>query len=98
MHSEKFLVAVGRVHLPLCVGGALNAAVAGALADTGTRQRLADLGLEIAPPEQQAPEALGTYHKAEIETTMVIIALVWIGMTNTGTMSNYAPTTALISR
>jgi hypothetical protein len=31
-------------------------------------------------------------------TMMVIIALVWIGMINTGTMSNYAPTTALIAR
>jgi hypothetical protein len=26
-------------------------------------------------------------------TTMVIIALVWIGMTNVGSMRSYAPTT-----
>jgi hypothetical protein len=30
--------------------------------------------------------------------TMVILALVWIGMTNTGTTSNYAPTMALSAR
>jgi tripartite-type tricarboxylate transporter receptor subunit TctC len=53
--------------------GKLNAAVVGALADAATRQRLADLGLEIAPPEQQTPEALGTYHKAEIERWWPII-------------------------
>jgi tripartite-type tricarboxylate transporter receptor subunit TctC len=53
--------------------GKLNAAVVGALADAGTRQRLADLGLEIAPPEQQTSEALGTYHKAEIERWWPII-------------------------
>jgi tripartite-type tricarboxylate transporter receptor subunit TctC len=47
--------------------GTLNAAVNGALADAGVRQRLADLGFEIAAPEQQTPEALATHHKAEID-------------------------------
>jgi tripartite-type tricarboxylate transporter receptor subunit TctC len=51
----------------------LNAAVAGALADGAVRQRLADLGQEIAPREQQTPEALGTYHKAEIDRWWPII-------------------------
>ncbi|MFZ0854286.1 MAG: tripartite tricarboxylate transporter substrate-binding protein [Hyphomicrobiaceae bacterium] len=45
----------------------LNAAVAGALADLSVRRRLADLGLEVMPPEQQTPEALGRYHKAETD-------------------------------
>jgi hypothetical protein len=31
------------------------------------RSRLASLGVEIPPREQQTPEALGTFHKAEIE-------------------------------
>jgi hypothetical protein len=31
------------------------------------RQRLADLGQEIPRLEQQTPEALGAFHKAEIE-------------------------------
>jgi tripartite-type tricarboxylate transporter receptor subunit TctC len=51
----------------------LNRAVTDALADTNVRQRLADLGLEIVPPEQQTPEALGAYHKAEIEKWWPII-------------------------
>ena len=45
----------------------LNAAVVDALADTAVRSRLANLGVEIAPREQQTPEALGTFQKAEIE-------------------------------
>jgi tripartite-type tricarboxylate transporter receptor subunit TctC len=46
--------------------GKLNGAVAAALADTSVRQRLVGLGFEIAPPEQQTPEALAAHHKAEI--------------------------------
>ena len=45
----------------------LNAAVVDALADTAVRSRLAELGYEIVPREQQTPEALGAFHKAEIE-------------------------------
>ena len=45
----------------------LNAAVVEALADATARQRLADLGQEIAPRAQQTPEALGAHQKAEIE-------------------------------
>ena len=51
----------------------LNAAVVEALADAGVRQRLTDLGHEIAPREQQTPEALAAYHKAEIEKWWPII-------------------------
>jgi tripartite-type tricarboxylate transporter receptor subunit TctC len=45
----------------------LNAAVVEALADPDVRQRLVDLGQEIPPRDQQTPEALGAYHKAEID-------------------------------
>ena len=45
----------------------LNAAVVETLADPAVRQRLADLGQEIPSREQQTPEALGAYHKAEID-------------------------------
>jgi tripartite-type tricarboxylate transporter receptor subunit TctC len=45
----------------------LNAAVREALADPAVRKRLSDLGQVIPPPEQLTPEALATYHKAEID-------------------------------
>jgi len=37
------------------------------LADPAVRQRLADLGQEITPRDQQSPEALAAFHKAETE-------------------------------
>jgi tripartite-type tricarboxylate transporter receptor subunit TctC len=46
---------------------ALNAAVVDALADPSVRRRLADLGQEIPLREQQTPEALAAFHKAEID-------------------------------
>jgi tripartite-type tricarboxylate transporter receptor subunit TctC len=45
----------------------LNAALAQALADPNVRRRLADLGSEIFPREQQTPEALAAFQLAEIE-------------------------------
>ena len=52
---------------PKDVVGRLNSAITDALADPAVRKRLADLGQEIPPREQQTPEALGAHHKAEIE-------------------------------
>jgi tripartite-type tricarboxylate transporter receptor subunit TctC len=51
----------------------LNDAVVKALADPAVRRRLEDLGQEIFPREQQTPEALGAYQKAEIEKWWPII-------------------------
>jgi tripartite-type tricarboxylate transporter receptor subunit TctC len=51
----------------------LNKAVVESLADTVVRQRLADIGQQIYPREQQTPEALGAYHKAEIEKWWPIV-------------------------
>jgi len=51
----------------------LNAAVVDALADSAVRRRLADLGMEIFPRDQQTPEALSSLHKAEIEKWCPII-------------------------
>jgi tripartite-type tricarboxylate transporter receptor subunit TctC len=51
----------------------LNGAVVDALADPAVRQRLTELGHVIATREEQTPQALGAFHKAEIETWWPII-------------------------
>ena len=58
---------------PKDVVARLNAAVVAALADAGVRARLAELGQEIFPREEQTPEALGAFQKAEIEKWWPII-------------------------
>jgi tripartite-type tricarboxylate transporter receptor subunit TctC len=45
----------------------LNAAVVDTLADPSVRQRLLDMGQELPTREQQTPEGLAAYHKAEID-------------------------------
>lgn len=45
----------------------LNDAVVVALADPAIRQKLADQGYDMLPREQQSPEALGAYQRAEID-------------------------------
>jgi cobalt-zinc-cadmium efflux system protein len=44
----------------------LNQAIVRAMADPAVRQRLADLGQEIYPPELQTPEALAEFQKTEL--------------------------------
>jgi len=51
----------------------LNSAVVETLADPAVRSRLADLGSEMPAREQQTPQALGAFHKAEIEKWWPII-------------------------
>jgi len=51
----------------------INAAVMHALADANVKKRLADVGHDIMPREQQTPQALAAYHKAEIEKWWPIV-------------------------
>jgi tripartite-type tricarboxylate transporter receptor subunit TctC len=51
----------------------LNAAVVAALADDKLRARLTDLGIEIAPRDEQNPQALANFQKAEIAKWWPII-------------------------
>lgn len=51
----------------------LNAAVVAALVDPTVRQRFADQGQEIPPRDQQTPDALAAYHKADIDRWWPII-------------------------
>jgi tripartite-type tricarboxylate transporter receptor subunit TctC len=51
----------------------LNAAVVDALAYPTVRQQLADLGQEVPPRDQQTPEALGAFQRAEMEKWWPII-------------------------
>ena len=51
----------------------LNSVIVNALGDTPTRMRLADLGFEIFPRDQQTPEALAAYQRSEIEKWWPII-------------------------
>jgi tripartite-type tricarboxylate transporter receptor subunit TctC len=58
---------------PQDVIGRLNAAVVEALADPAVHQRLAGLGHDFFPRDQETPEALARYQKAEIEKWWPII-------------------------
>jgi tripartite-type tricarboxylate transporter receptor subunit TctC len=51
----------------------LDAAVVDALADANVRSRLAELGPQIVPRDQQTPQALAVFQKAEIEKWWPII-------------------------
>jgi tripartite-type tricarboxylate transporter receptor subunit TctC len=51
----------------------LNAAAMDALADPTVRKRLADVGQEVVPREQQTPEALAVYYKSEIDKWWPIV-------------------------
>jgi tripartite-type tricarboxylate transporter receptor subunit TctC len=58
---------------PKDVVAKLNDAMAQALADPAVRSRFAELGLDVAAREQQTPDGLAAFHKAEIEKWWPII-------------------------
>jgi tripartite-type tricarboxylate transporter receptor subunit TctC len=51
----------------------LNAAVVDAIGTPAVRQRFTDIGLDVFPREQQTPEALAAFQKAEIDKWWPII-------------------------
>jgi tripartite-type tricarboxylate transporter receptor subunit TctC len=74
----KFYMAVWHAYwvpkgTPKAVVEKLNAAIRVALKDPDVRKKLADLGQEITPDDQLSPEALRTYHKAEIDKWWPVI-------------------------
>jgi tripartite-type tricarboxylate transporter receptor subunit TctC len=58
---------------PKAVIARLNSAVTDTLADPAVRTRLTGLGADIPPREQQTPEALAAFQRAEIEKWWPII-------------------------
>jgi tripartite-type tricarboxylate transporter receptor subunit TctC len=58
---------------PKTIIAKLNAAAVEALADPVVRKRLADIGQEIPPRDQQTPEALAAHHKVETDRWWPII-------------------------
>ena len=59
--------------MPKQVVAKLNGAMMAALAEEKVKARLADLGLEIAPREQQSAEGLAAFHRAEIDKWWPVI-------------------------
>ncbi|WP_375411141.1 Bug family tripartite tricarboxylate transporter substrate binding protein [uncultured Bradyrhizobium sp.] len=57
----------------------LNAAMVEALADLTVQKRFSEFGLDIASREQQTPEGLAAFQKAEIDTWWPIIKAAGIG-------------------
>src|SRR6266700_1548387 len=57
----------------------LNAAAIEALADPAIQKRFVELGLDVAPREQQTPEGLAAFQKAEIDKWWPIIKTAGIG-------------------
>jgi tripartite-type tricarboxylate transporter receptor subunit TctC len=57
----------------------LNAATVEALADPAIQRRFTELGLDVAPREQQTPEGLAAFQRAEIEKWWPIIKTAGIG-------------------
>ena len=57
----------------------LNAATVEALADPAIQKRFTELGLDVAPREQQTPEGLAAFQKAEIAKWWPIIKSAGIG-------------------
>ena len=58
---------------PADVVARVNAAANAAMADPATQQRIADLGMDLPPADQQTPAAFAAFHKAEVEKWYPIV-------------------------
>ena len=59
--------------IPKEIVATLNAAMVQALAEPAVRARFTELGLDVAPREQQSPEGLAKFHKGELDKWWPII-------------------------
>ena len=73
LHAMNWQAVFAPKATPKEVVSKLNAAVVGTLADAAVRQRLANIGQEMFAPDQQSPEALRSFQRAEIEKWWPII-------------------------
>ena len=51
----------------------LNGAMTEILADPAIKAKFTELGLDVATPEQQTPQGLAAFHKAEVDKWWPII-------------------------
>jgi tripartite-type tricarboxylate transporter receptor subunit TctC len=58
---------------PADIVARINAAALAAMADPATRQRIADLGMDLPPSDQRTPAAFAAFHKAEVEKWFPIV-------------------------
>ena len=73
LHMSGWFGFFGPKDTPADVIGKLNGAMVQTLADPAIQKRFVDLGLDVASREQQTPEGLAAYHKAEIAKWWPII-------------------------
>jgi tripartite-type tricarboxylate transporter receptor subunit TctC len=73
LYASGWFGLFGPAGMPREVVARLNAALVQALANPTVRTRLSDLGLDLATREQQSPEGLAAFQKAEIEKWWPII-------------------------
>jgi tripartite-type tricarboxylate transporter receptor subunit TctC len=73
LYASGWFALFGPRGIPREVVAKLNGAMMQALADEKVKARMADLGLELASREQQTPEGLAAFHKAEIDKWWPVI-------------------------